>query len=142
MATEAQIYAIGTCAIACTIGGILTILNILVALYLSRVLYKSTPFMQNKPNFKNSGFSKSGLAFQNVLCHFWRFLQDLSEVVNQNPFDFVYRFLIGIGKQCQIAQGTAGLSGQSDSVREICLAVPADKAVGAAAEIKLVARGS
>ncbi len=41
MSTEAQ-----TCAI-----GILTILNILVALHLSRVLYKSTLFMQNKPNF-------------------------------------------------------------------------------------------
>ncbi len=40
MATEAQ-----TCAI-----GILTILNILVALHLSRALYKSTLFMQNKPN--------------------------------------------------------------------------------------------
>ncbi len=40
MATEAQ-----TCAI-----GIITILNILVALHLSRVLYKSTLFMQNKPN--------------------------------------------------------------------------------------------
>ena len=45
MATETQIYAIGTCAI-----GILTILNILVALHLSRALYKSTLFMQNKPN--------------------------------------------------------------------------------------------
>ncbi len=40
MVAEAQ-----TCAI-----GIITILNILVALYLSRVLYKSTLFMQNKPN--------------------------------------------------------------------------------------------
>ncbi len=44
MATEAQ-----TCAI-----GIITILNILVALHLSRVLYKSTLFMQNKPNLPNA----------------------------------------------------------------------------------------
>ena len=40
MAAEAQ-----TCAI-----GILTILNIIVSLHLSRVLYKSTLFMQNKAN--------------------------------------------------------------------------------------------
>ncbi len=32
---------------------ILTILNILVALHLSRVLYKSTLFMQNKANLLN-----------------------------------------------------------------------------------------
>ena len=44
MATEAQ-----TCAI-----GIITILNILVALHLSRVLYKSTLFMRNKPNFRKT----------------------------------------------------------------------------------------
>jgi len=49
MVAEAQIYAIGTCAI-----GIITILNILVALYLSGVLYKSTLFMQNKPNLLNA----------------------------------------------------------------------------------------
>ena len=30
------------------------ILNILVALHLSRVLYKSTLFMQNKPNLLNA----------------------------------------------------------------------------------------
>jgi len=41
MATEAQ-----TCA--------LSIINILVALHLSRVLYKSTLFMQNKPNLLNA----------------------------------------------------------------------------------------
>ncbi len=39
MATEAQI---------------LTILTILAPLHLSRVLYKSTLFMQNKPNFQNA----------------------------------------------------------------------------------------
>jgi len=44
MVAEAQ-----TCAI-----GIITILNILVALYLSRVLYKSTLFMQNKPNLPDA----------------------------------------------------------------------------------------
>ena len=33
---------------------ILTILNILAALHLSRALYKSTLFMQNKPNFWKS----------------------------------------------------------------------------------------
>ena len=33
---------------------ILTILNIPVALHLSRVLYKSTLFMQNKPNFRKA----------------------------------------------------------------------------------------
>ena len=42
---------------------ILTILNILVALHLSRALYKSTLFMQNKPNLcvfwaKNSYYEK------------------------------------------------------------------------------------
>ena len=41
MVTEAQTSAIG-------------ILNILVALHLSRVLYKSTLFMQNKPNLLDS----------------------------------------------------------------------------------------
>ena len=41
MATKAQIYVIG----------ITTILTILTALHLSRLLYKSTLFMQNKPNF-------------------------------------------------------------------------------------------
>ena len=44
MVAEAQ-----TCAI-----DIITILDILVALYLSRVLYKSTLFMQNKPNFRKT----------------------------------------------------------------------------------------
>ena len=43
-----------TCAI-----GILTILNILVALHLSRELYKSTLFMQNKPNFRKSQMNVS-----------------------------------------------------------------------------------
>ncbi len=41
MATEAQ---------TCTIG----ILTILVALHLSRALYKSTLFMQNKPNLPDA----------------------------------------------------------------------------------------
>ena len=59
MSAEAQIYAI-----ACTIGGtcaigIITILNILVALHLSRVLYKSTLFMQNKPNLLNAQINVS-----------------------------------------------------------------------------------
>ncbi len=54
MTAEAQIYAIGTCAI-----GIITILNILVALHLSRVLYKSTLFMQNKANLLNSRMNVS-----------------------------------------------------------------------------------
>ena len=40
MTTEAQTCAIGT----------FTILNILAPLHLSRELYKSTMFMQNKPN--------------------------------------------------------------------------------------------
>ena len=47
MAAEAQIYAIGTCA---PVPWVISTLNILVALHLSRVLYKSTLFMQNKPN--------------------------------------------------------------------------------------------
>jgi len=34
---------------------IITVLNILVALHLSRVLYKSTLFMQNKANLLNAG---------------------------------------------------------------------------------------
>jgi len=46
MATEAQ-----TCALVPQVIGILTIL---VALHLSRVLYKSTLFMQNKPNLLNA----------------------------------------------------------------------------------------
>ena len=55
MATEAQI---------------LTILNILVALHLSRVLYKFTLFMQNKPN----------------LCVFWAVSGDCEEKQTQtNP---------------------------------------------------------
>jgi len=51
MVAEAQ-----TCAI-----GIITILNILVALYLSRVLYKSTLFMQNKPNFPDAQMNASSI---------------------------------------------------------------------------------
>jgi len=61
MATEAQ-----TCAI-----GILTILNILVALHLSRVLYKSTLFMQNKPNFRNAKMNVNSFItkdYKNELC--------------------------------------------------------------------------
>ncbi len=49
MVAEAQ-----TCAI-----GIITILNILVALHLSGVLYKSTLFMQNKPNLPNAQMNVS-----------------------------------------------------------------------------------
>jgi len=67
MATEAQIYAIGTCAI-----GILTILNILVALHLSRVLYKSTLFMQNKANLLDSLMNVTSVLtkdYENVRLH-------------------------------------------------------------------------
>jgi len=39
----------------------LTILNILVALHLSRALYKSTLFMQNKPNFRKSQMNVSNV---------------------------------------------------------------------------------
>ncbi len=70
MVAEAQIYAIGTCAIGTCAIGIITILNILVALHLSRVLYKSTLFMQNKPN----------------LCVFWAASGDCEEKQTQtNP---------------------------------------------------------
>jgi len=51
MTTEAQ-----TCAI-----GILTILNILVALHLSRALYKSTLFLQNKPNLLDTQMNVSSV---------------------------------------------------------------------------------
>ncbi|MBA7647080.1 hypothetical protein ES703_54850 [subsurface metagenome] len=51
MAAEAQ-----TCAI-----GILTILNILVALHLSRGLYRSTLFMQNKANLLDSQMNVSSV---------------------------------------------------------------------------------
>ncbi len=60
MAAEAQIYAIGTCAI-----GILTILNTLVALHLSRVLYKFTLFLQNKPNLLDAKMNVSSVSTVN-----------------------------------------------------------------------------
>ena len=64
MVAEAQIYAIactigGTSAIGTCAIGIITILNILVALHLSRVLYKSTLFLQNKPNLLNAEMNVS-----------------------------------------------------------------------------------
>ena len=54
MAAEAQTCAIGTCAI-----GIITILNIFAALYLSRVLYKPTLFMHTKRSGEPDVFSEN-----------------------------------------------------------------------------------
>lgn len=59
MSTEAQTCAIG-------------MLTILVALHLSRVLYKSTLFMQNKPNLLNAQMNVNKVLtkdYENVRLH-------------------------------------------------------------------------
>ena len=53
MATEAQTCAIGNLPFAC-LPRLYFLLSAIVALHLSRVLYKSTLFMQNKPNLLNA----------------------------------------------------------------------------------------
>jgi len=78
MVAEAQTCAIGTCAL-----GIITILNILVALHLSGVLYKSTLFMQNKPNLLKAEMNVSSVNTMNYELRTMNYL--MQNKPNSNP---------------------------------------------------------